>query len=98
VDKVDLNKMYESISKGKKVVIINGNDLSNDVRNFMIEKGIRTKLYHEVNFKKECYSNFISYRKYITIKEETNGVVDDLHTSEIGHKELFNDLIKNIKL
>ena len=95
---VDLNNMYESISKGKKVVIINGNDLSNDVRNFMIEKGIRTKLYHEVNFKKECYSNFITYRKYVTIKEETNGIVDDLHTSEIGHKELFNDLIKNIKL
>ena len=41
---------------------------------------------------------FIPYKKYTTLKDETNNVVDDLHTSEIGHKELFNDLIKNIKL
>ena len=95
---VDLNYMYESISAGKRVTIINGNDLSDDVRNFMLEKGIRTKLYHNNNFKKECYSKFIPFRKYTNIKDETNSAVDDLHTSEIGHKELTEDLIKNIKL
>jgi hypothetical protein len=95
---VDLNLMYKVISEGKKVTIINGNDLSDEIRNFMIEKGIRTKLYHETNYKKECYSKFIPYKKYITIKEETNNRVDDLHTSEKGHIQLFNDLIQNIKI
>lgn len=95
---VDLNLMYKSIQDGKRVVIINGNDLSDDIRNFISVNGIRTKLYHEINHKKECYKNLIPYRKYTTIKEETNNVVDDLHTSENGHKELFNDLIKNIVL
>lgn len=95
---VDLNHMYNSIQEGKRVVMINANDLNEEIRNFMSEKGIRTKIYHEVNYKKECYNKFIPFKKYTTIKEETNNNVDDLHTSEKGHHELFQDLIKNIKL
>jgi hypothetical protein len=64
----------------------------------MEDKKIRTKIYHHNNFKKECYNQFIPFKKYKTIKDETNNIVDDLHTSELGHKELSNDLIKNIKL
>lgn len=95
---VNLDEMYKSMQEGKKVTIINGNDLSENIRNFMKDKNIRTKIYHHNNYKKECYKLFIPYKKYTTLKDETNNVVDDLHTSEIGHKELFNDLIKNIKL
>ena len=64
----------------------------------MREKNIRTKLYHHENHKKLCYNLFIPYRKYLTIKDETNDVVDNLHTSHLGHRQLANDLIKNIKL
>jgi hypothetical protein len=95
---VDLDKMYQDIKSKKRVTIINGNDLSEEVRNFMGEKGIRTKLYHNNNFKNECYKKFIPYKKYKTIKEETNGVIDDLHTSYDGHLELANDIIKHIKI
>jgi hypothetical protein len=95
---VDLNEMFKSMMEGKRVIIINGNDLSYEVRKFMEDKKIRTKIYHHNNFKKECYNQFIPFKKYKTIKDETNNIVDDLHTSELGHKELSNDLIKNIKL
>ena len=95
---VNLDEMYKSMMEGKRTTIINGNDLSDEVRKFMIDKKIRTKIYHHDNFKKECYNQFISFKKYRTIKDETSNVVDDLHTSELGHRELANDLIKNIKL
>ena len=95
---VDLDVMFKSMMEGKRVTIINGSDLPHEVRKFMEDKKIRTKIYHHNNFKKECYNQFIPFKKYKTIKDETNNIVDDLHTSELGHKELSNDLIKNIKL
>lgn len=95
---VDLDNMYRNLQEGKRVTIINVNDLSEEIRNFMKEKNIRTKLYQHENYKKICYNLFIPYRKYLTIKDETNGIVDNLHTSHLGHRQLANDLIKNIKL
>lgn len=95
---IDLEKMYQDIKSKKRVTIINGNNLSENVKNFMKEKGIRTKVYHNNNYKNECYKKFIPYKKYKTIKEETNDFVDDLHTSHDGHVELANDIIKKIIL
>jgi hypothetical protein len=40
------------------------------------------------------YKLLIPYRKYKTVKEETNGDVDDFHYGEFAHFELYQDLMK----
>ena len=52
--------------------------------------------YHAINYKKICYNNFIPWKQYQTISEETNGVIDDLHYSENGHIDLANDILNEI--
>jgi len=42
--------------------------------------------------------NRIGHRGYQTIKEESNGLIDDTHWSENGHKFYFEDLIKELNL
>jgi hypothetical protein len=99
IDFSSQNLNYEQILKtldeNKRVTIINTN-FAVQHREF-ITKNIRSKHLNTINYKKECYKNFISYKKYNTITDETNGEVEDLHYSEIGHKELFEDLIKEIE-
>jgi len=95
---VDLDNWYKNLQEGKRITVINANRISKEVIDFMMEKNIRTKLYHHENHKKLCYKLFIPFRKYDTIKDETNGMIDDLHTGQIGHQKLFEDLIKNIIL
>ncbi len=95
---VDLDNWYKNLQEGKRITVINANRISKEVTDFMMEKNIRTKLYHHENHKKLCYKLFIPFRKYDTIKDETNGMIDDLHTGQIGHQKLFEDLIKNIVL
>lgn len=54
-------------------------------------------IYNTTNHKKECYRNFIPYFKYETIKEETNGAVDDIHYGKYGHQELAKTFIEIIE-
>ena len=49
-----------------------------------------------MDHKAECYKLMIPYKKYETIYEETNGLVNDLHYGEKGSIDLGNDLIKHI--
>jgi hypothetical protein len=95
---VDLNNWFQSLQEGKRVTMINANNLSKEVVDFISEKNIRKKIYHHYDYKKLCYNLFIPYKKYVTINEETKGLVDDLHTSHLGHRQLTNDLIRNIRL
>jgi hypothetical protein len=93
---VNLNELKDSILSGKKVTIINVNKFSKELIEFLQINGLRTKLFKHNNYKKECFNSFFTQKKYTTIFHETNGSVDDLHTSEIGHRELAEDLIKKI--
>ncbi len=95
---VDLNSWYQSLQEGKRVVMINTDNLSNEILDFISEKKIRKRIYHHDDYKKLCYNLFIPYKRYLTIDVETNGAVDDCHTSHLGHRQLTKDLISNIKL
>lgn len=52
----------------------------------------------EPRYKDEYENNFynllIPYKKYKTIKEETDDKVNDFHYGEMAHEELSNDLLK----
>jgi hypothetical protein len=93
---VNLNELKDSILSGKRVTIINVDKFSKELIEFFQINGLRTKLFKHNNYKKECFNSFFTQKKYTTIFHETNGIVDDLHTSEIGHQELAEDLIKKI--
>ena len=43
---------------------------------------------------KKFYELLIPYKDYKTVRQETNGDVDDFHYGEVGHNELSQDLIK----
>jgi S-adenosylmethionine:tRNA-ribosyltransferase-isomerase (queuine synthetase) len=45
-------------------------------------------------FENNFYDLLIPYKKYKTVKEETNGDVDDFHYGEHAHAELAEDLLK----
>lgn len=94
--KIDFEELKDSIKSGKKVTMINCDSYSEKIREYFTTNGLRTKLFRHNNYKKECFSKFFTQKKYTTIFQETNGVVDDLHTSEIGHQELAEDVIKKI--
>jgi hypothetical protein len=92
---LNYDEILKILDNNKKVTIINTN-LAHNHRVFM-SKNIRSKHLNTTNFKKECYKKFIPYKNYNSITEETNGKVDDLHYSEIGHLDLYNDILKELE-
>jgi hypothetical protein len=42
-------------------------------------------------------TNFINRNEYLVIKHETNGVVDDMHFGELGHKLMYENILKFVK-
>jgi hypothetical protein len=75
----------------------------------IINKSLKTKfVYHwtwvsptdkiDSNiYEKQFYNLLSPFKKYKTVREETNGDVDDFHYGEVGHNELANDLLCEIK-
>jgi hypothetical protein len=52
----------------------------------------------DVNVYENKFYNLLEpFKKYKTVKEETNGDIDDFHYGEVGHIELANDLLDRIK-
>lgn len=56
-----------------------------------------TFLLDDKQYEKKYYDLLEPYKKYVSIKEETNYDIDDFHYGEIAHLELSNDLYKKIK-
>jgi hypothetical protein len=50
------------------------------------------------NYQKEFYKLLIPFKKYPSITEETNNVINDFHWGELGHKLFVNDVINHINL
>ena len=48
-------------------------------------------------YESKFYEQLTPFKKYKTVREETNGDVDDFHYGEVGHKELADDLLVIIK-
>ena len=48
-------------------------------------------------YESKFYEQLIPFKKYKTVREETNGDIDDFHYGEMGHKELADDLLVVIK-
>jgi len=94
---IDISKIKEEVSKGLKVTIINADDGNKTKLEESNKIGLRFKHFSHHNYKKECFKNFIPYRNYMRILEETNNKVDDLHLSEKGHLQLSKDLLNEIK-
>lgn len=93
---INYDEVLNTLEKYKKVVIINTfSNLERDEQ--FIKNNLRLKNFNIENHKEECFKHFIKSKKYETIKEETNGVVDDLHYSERGHIDLYLDLLNEIQ-
>ena len=50
--------------------------------------------YFKDRYEKRFYDLLIPYKKYKTVKEETNENVNDFHYGELGHYELYEELSK----
>ncbi len=50
--------------------------------------------HHKDEYENSFYNLLIPFKKYKTVKEETNGDVGDFHYGEEAHLELANDLLK----
>lgn len=91
------DNIVDDVKSGKRVILFNY--LGTKEQNIFLTKyNYKTRMINSINYKKLCFENFIPYKKYTTIFEETNGAVDDLHTSKIGHQQLASDLINLIKV
>jgi hypothetical protein len=55
-------------------------------------KEIDTNVYES-----KFYDLLLPFKKYKTVRDETNGDVDDFHYGEVGHLDLANDLLDKIK-
>jgi hypothetical protein len=90
------DNIVEDVKSGKRVILFNY-VYSEKQNEFLQKYNFKTRALNSKNYKKLCFEKFIPYKKYTTIFQETNGVVNDLHTSKIGHQELATDLINLIE-
>ena len=93
---VDIDNLKIKVLEGKKIIFINSELCHENIRNRVLNE-FRIKLYDSKNYKKECFDMMIPHKRYNRIYDETNGAVDDLHTSKIGHVQLSKDLLIQIK-
>lgn len=56
-----------------------------------------TKEINSNIYESKFYEKLLPFKKYKTVREETNGDIDDFHYGEMGHKELADDLLVVIK-
>jgi len=95
-ENLDINEIKTNFDLNKKIVLVNVEKLKMEDQK-MLGQLFHFEYYHAINYKKICYNNFIPWKQYQTVSEETNGVIDDLHYSENGHIDLANDLLNEIK-
>lgn len=48
-------------------------------------------------YEQQFYDLLLPFKKYKSVREETNGIIDDFHYGEDGHMELATDLLTKIK-
>jgi hypothetical protein len=48
-------------------------------------------------YEKQFFDLLLPFKKYKTVRDETNGDIDDFHYGEVGHLDLANDLLVEIK-
>jgi hypothetical protein len=92
----DYDNIADDVKFGKRVILFNY-VYKKEQNDFLNKHNFKTRILTAANYKNICFEKFIPYKKYTTIHDETNGIVDDLHTSKIGHQELASDLIKLIE-
>lgn len=95
-ENLNIDKIRTNFDLGKRIVLVNVEKLNNLDQELIHQLKINFEYYHITNYKKLCYKNFIPWKQYNSITDETNGVVDDMHYSEKGHVDLANDLLLEI--
>lgn len=90
------DNIVDDVKSRKRVILFNYVN-AKEQNEFLTKYNFKTRMINSTNYKKLCFENFIPHKKYTTIFDETNGAVDDLHTSKIGHQELASDLINLIQ-
>lgn len=94
-ENLDIEQIKMNFNLGKRIVLVNVEKLKSSEQQ-TIRETFNFEYYNTTNYKNLCYNNFIPWKQYQTINEETNGIVDDLHYSEKGHMDLANDLLVEI--
>ena len=94
-ENLDIEQIKMNFNLGKRIVLVNVEKLKSSEQQ-TIRETFNFEYYNTINYKNLCYNNFIPWKQYQTINEETNGIVDDLHYSEKGHMDLANDLLVEI--
>lgn len=95
-ENLDIDKIRTDFNLGKRIVLVNADKLKMSDHETINQLKMGFEYYDTTNYKKLCYNNFIPWKQYQTISEETNGFIDDLHYSEKGHVDLSNDLLIEI--
>lgn len=91
----NLIEVRKSAEDGMKIVLINSEGLG-DKKMSEIQRELRILWYANEDYQGDCFRRMIPFKEYETIKEETNGKVNDLHYSENGSVELGETLISEI--
>jgi hypothetical protein len=94
---LNTEEIRTNFDSGKKIVLVNVEKLNVSDQEKINQMKLGFEYYHATNYKKSCFNNFIPWKEYSSIYDETNGVVDDMHYSEKGHVDLANDLLIEIK-
>jgi hypothetical protein len=76
------------------IKIINHTCRNNKVIHWTWVEPTNTILTDEKQYEKKYFNLLVPFKKYPTVREETNGEVNDFHYGEVGHKNLAEDLLK----
>lgn len=95
INPIDINNIKSLVNQNKKVFLVNREICPLSIYG-EINKNFNTIIYNTKNHKKECFKLMIPYFKYETIKDETNGIVNDIHYSRNGHIQLSKTFIEVI--
>jgi hypothetical protein len=88
-------KIYEFIKQKKCIVIINIENTPK-LNEYISSKYDVIDIHNNDDYIQNYYEMLIPFKKYETIKDETNGIIDDLHYSENGHINMSFDMLNFI--
>ena len=92
---IDYSDVRYFVEKGRKVAFIN-HDLLKPKDKEKHDEQIKSLWYVDINYQDRCYKSMFPFKNYQTIYDETNGLVNDKHYGEKGHRDFAQDLIDAI--
>jgi hypothetical protein len=97
LDHIHVNRMSYSVYFDELcdfIKIINHTCKNNKVLHWTWVEPTSNISTDEKKYERKYFDLLVPYKKYLTVKEETNGKVLDFHYGETAHKNLAEDLLK----